>query len=459
MSTAENRKPAHEDEAYEEINGAETPEQIEQDVQAETLTTEDPSWFARTYNRLTPEEMAERYQKNYDETMAQATFGTPTPAAYDAYKRRLEERFRMAQTMGDPSHAPLHANAGKAAAPLRPMRVPFAPRPPVKPEKSSGRVGMFAIATVTLLACGIGGAGGYSLANPGSMASVLSGPGTVLSGLYTKFIGSGSGDDQQTLLNKSTLSARIDVNDVSGPVNGPIPLSIAAFPINSDTPISIKISGLPPDAYLTRGVHVAEGAWLLKTAELAKAELVVPKSASANLGLEVAALDDKTGLEAAPPQQMKVALDLNAVPLPGAVPPPEQFTQQDVGLPVDVRVEPVSAEPDQGFNRIASGDTPTVVPVPLQTINSETVALISKGRMLLKGGDLIAARQFFLKAHAQKVPEAAFYVGQTYDPATFNALRVVGLQPDAQLAAEWYGKAAAQGVAAANEALTKLSAR
>jgi hypothetical protein len=242
-------------------------------------------------------------------------------------------------------------------------------------------------------------------------------------------------------------------------VNGPIPLSIAAFPVNSETPISIKISGLPPDAYLTRGVHVAEGAWLVKTAELAKAELVVPKSTKANLGLEVAALDDKTGLEAAPPQQMKVALDLNAVPLPGAVPPPEQFAKQDVGLPDDVRVEPVSAEPDQGFNRTTEANAPTVVPVPLQTINSEAMALVAKGRTLLKGGDLIAARQFFLKAHTLKVPEAAFYVGQTYDPTTFNALHVVGLQPDPQLAAEWYGKAAAQGVAAADEALTKLSAR
>jgi TPR repeat protein len=204
---------------------------------------------------------------------------------------------------------------------------------------------------------------------------------------------------------------------------------------------------LPPEAYLTKGVAIADGEWLVKSNEIAKAELIVPRSKTSLLGLEVAALDEKTGEEAAPPKQMNVALDLAAVPLPGAVPPPEQL---------DVRVEPVSAMPDQGFNK--SAET-TPVPIPLQDINAEALKLLNKGQALLKNGDLIAARQFFLKAHALKLPEAAYYVGQTYDPATYNVLRVVGLQPDIQLASEWYGKAAAQGVAQANEALTKLSAR
>jgi hypothetical protein len=467
MSKSEARKAKFEDEFSEavvapdaaphiepsELDDEPLPESLAEAVTEQTEEPPEPSWFSRTYNVASPEEMAERYMQSYDEAMSQAAFATPSPEAYNAYQRRLEERFRTAQTMADPVYAtlPVARQARVAAsAPKRPMRAPFAPHLQSRRERAPVRTGMVSAIVLTILACGIGGAGGYVAANPGAMASMLSNPASAMSNLYAGLVKSGTPDATQTTLNKVAPVARIDVADVSGPVNGPIPLSIATFPVNADTPISIRISGLPPEAYLTKGVAVAEGAWLVKSGEIARAELVVPRSTTSLLGLEVAALDEKTGQQAAPPQQMNVALDLAAVPLPGAVPPPEQMADQAK----DVKVVPVSAEPDQGFNHPAE-----IVPVPLEAVNAEATGLLAKGRMLLKHGDLIAARQYFLKAHALKLPEAAYYVGQTYDPATFNALRVVGLQPDIQLASEWYGKAAAQGVVAANEAMTKLSAK
>ena len=443
MNKAEAHKLAIEDEFADAVVA---PDAAEQTPETETA---EPSWFSRTYENASAADMAERYQNSHDETISHAAFATPGPEAYNAYKRRLEERFRTAQSMADPFHAPpplATPTRPNVSAPRRPARAPFAPRAYQGRETSHLRRGMVSAIALTMLACGLGGAGGYVAANPGSMASMLSSPSTAISRFYASLVTTAP-DAPQTTLKKSAAVARFDVNDVSGPVNGPIALGISTFPVNGETPISIRISGLPPEAYLTKGVSVAQGAWMLKSAEIAKAELVVPRSTTSLLGLEVAALDEKTGEEAAPPKQMNVALDLAAVPLPGAVPPPEQL---------DVQVVPVSAEPDQGFNHPAET---TPVPVPLQDINAEAVKLLTKGQMLLKNGDLISARQYFLKAHALKLPEAAYYVGQTYDPATFSALSVVGLQPDVQLASEWYGKAAAQGVAAANDALTKLSAK
>ena len=462
MNTAEARKLSIEDEFSEAVVAPDAAADVPNAEPASKPVIEPsvPSWFARTYDNSSPDDMAQRYQKTYDETVSQAAFATPGPEAYEAYKRRLEERFRVAQSMADAMHAspsPTKRHRTKASTPKRPTRAPFAPRS----ARQSAPVarGMVSAIALTLLACGVGGAGGYVAANPGNFASVMSSPSAVVSSLYASLAAS-KPEKLQTTLKKSIPVARFDVNDVSGPVNGPIALGISTFPVNANTPISIRISGLPPEAYLTKGVAVAQGEWLVKSAEIAKTELVVPRSTTSLLGLEVAALDEKTGLEAAPPKQMNVALDLAAVPLPGAVPPPEQSTEQPVAQvadqPTDVRVVPVSATPDQGFNHPAET---TPVPVPLQTINAEAASLLTKGQALLKNGDLISARQYFLKANALKLPEAAYYVGQTYDPATYNALRVVGLQPDVQLASEWYGKAAAQGVTAANDALTKLSAK
>jgi hypothetical protein len=454
MSTAEARKPKIETDIAEEnfSDAVVAPDAANPVGQS---GPHEPSWFSRTYDQASPEDMAERYLKTHDEGIAQAAFATPSPEAYKAYKRRLDERFRMAQSMADPLHAPMLApvlkkSRAKTTAPKRAARAPFAPRDYEGPESKHAGRGMVSAIIFTILACGVGGAGGYVAANPGTMASMMTGPATAISGLYASLVASRP-DVQSTTLQKTVPVAHINVADVSGPVNGPIPLDITTFPVDAETPIAIRITGLPPEAYLTKGVAVAEGAWLVRSTEIAKAELVVPRSSTALLGLEVAALDEKTGEEAAPPKQMNVALDLTAVPLPGAVPPPEQLPEQ-----VEVRVEPVSAVPDQGFNHPAAT---TAVPVPLETINAEAVNLLTKGQMLLKGGDLIAARQFFLKAHALKLPEAAYYVGQTYDPATYAALRVVGLQPDVQLASEWYGKAAALGVVEANRALTMLSAK
>lgn len=458
MSTSEARKLKIEDDFSAETfsdavvapDAAPVVEDADVDEQPAGLSRE-PSWFSRTYEGASREDMAKRYQETFDETALQVPFATPSPEAYNAYKRRLEERFRTAQSLADPIYAPpplTTRGRPTSGAPMRPTRAPFAPRMEHTRQSNSIGRGMVSAVVLTMLACGVGGAGGYFAANPGTMASALSSPTAMFSNLYASLV-TAAPDTSQTTLQKTVPVARINVNDVSGPVNGPIALGISAFPVNAETPIAIRISGLPPEAYLTKGVAVAQGEWLVKSAEIARAELVVPRSTTSLLGLEVAALDEKTGQEAAPPKQMNVALDLAAVPLPGAVPPPEQL---------DVKVVPVSALPDQGFNHPAEQGT-MPVPVPLQTINEEAISLLAKGQMLLKNGDLIAARQYFLRAHGLKLAEAAYYVGQTYDPATFNALRVVGLQPDVQLASEWYGKAAAQGFAPANDALTKLSAK
>jgi TPR repeat protein len=80
---------------------------------------------------------------------------------------------------------------------------------------------------------------------------------------------------------------------------------------------------------------------------------------------------------------------------------------------------------------------------------------MEKGDLLLKSGDIIAARQFYLRAFELQDAAGAYGVGRTYDPKVFAQLNVRGLSPDPDKAREWYGKAAAAGNAeAAQELLT-----
>jgi hypothetical protein len=402
--------------------------------EADIPAKNDPTWFSGTYGEATPEDLAERYAQS-----------TPTPitvgqsAAYAAYQKRLEERFGMAQRLADPE-----AFARRAAPeptprfPQRPYYAQAMQTPAPKPKLVLG-VRPATIAILTLTACALGGAGGYGVANPGQVKTLAS------SLWFTPTV-----TFQETVIPKKTLNtAKLEVKDIEGAVNSPIALDIAATPANADTPVALRISGLPDAAYLTKGTQIAAGEWMLKAEDLAQAELVVPHTSAPQIALEVAALEAATGLPAAPSQAMNVTLDMAAVPVPG-VPQPKSDPQP---IADDVRVVPVAAEADQGFNK---AQLPPAVPLPLESLNPEVRGLMEKGNGLLANGDVLAARQFYLKAFGLNAPEAAFGVGQTYDPSVYAQHKIKGLAADPKAAAEWYGKAAAAGFESAQAAIAQL---
>jgi TPR repeat protein len=101
---------------------------------------------------------------------------------------------------------------------------------------------------------------------------------------------------------------------------------------------------------------------------------------------------------------------------------------------------------------------PQAIPLPQEAENREAKTLLGKGEALLKTGDLVSARQFFMKAHVLGLAEGAYGAGRTYDPAVYTAMNVRGLEPDVAKAREWYDKAASEGYEDAIQALEKLDA-
>jgi hypothetical protein len=417
-----------------------TPTPTEFDGQDAVAKDPVPSWFARTYGE---QDVAAQYRDHQaQQPVVPQPIAVENTAAYEAYRKRLEERFSSAQRVGEPHFMP-QDNGQPAAAYSFPERPSYGQVPPRRlerpqpPAKAKG-LSPITLAILTLSACVIGSGGGYVASNPDVAEAGL--------GFARSLWAPTPTVTSETIIAKKPVhSAKLNVKNASGAINSPIPLDIAAFAADAETPVALRISGLPPAAYLTKGVEVATGEWMVKAADIGKAELIVPHTDVPEIALQVAALEEKTGVPAAPAQKLMVALDTEAVPVPG-VPQPK------VDGP---RIEPVGALPDQGFNKSA---LPAPVPAPLASINPEADSLIRKGDALLQTGDILAARQFYLRAFELKEASAAYGVGQTYDPAVFAKYKIKGLAADSQIAAEWYGKAAAAGIGQAADAMAALPA-
>jgi hypothetical protein len=401
-----------------------------------------PSWFSRTYGDA---DLAGKYRENREaRPLETSPLVAENAAAYEAYRHRLEQRFATAQHKTDPTFMS-QDNARAASGPAFPDRPSFSQgmvgdarqRPQARKQTGFKPV---TLAILTLSACAIGGGVGYVAANPDVATQSIA--------YVNSFWFNPVGIAAETVIEKKPVrTAKLEVKDAAGAINSPIPLNLAALPADAAMPVALRITGLPPSAYLTKGVEVAKGEWMLKEADFKSTELIVPYTDVPQIALQVAALDEKTGVQAAPTQRLNVAIDRSAVPVPG-VPQPKVD-----GPP---RIVPVSALPDQGFNKV---ELPAAIPVPLESINPEAQILITKGDLLLKTGDILAARQFYLRAFGMKVTSAAYGVGQTYDPVVYTKFKIKGLTADPQQASEWYGKAAAEGHQEAAAALAGLPAQ
>jgi hypothetical protein len=124
----------------------------------------------------------------------------------------------------------------------------------------------------------------------------------------------------------------------------------------------------------------------------------------------------------------------------------------------DAPPSPVSAAPT-AESIAGPTPTPTVSAVPAPNSNPEADALLARGDDLLVTGDVAAARLFYERAAEQGSAAAATAVGQTYDPAVLELLRVRGVRGNAQMAAQWYRKAIAAGDRQAEIRLKRLLAR
>ena len=237
-----------------------------------------------------------------------------------------------------------------------------------------------------------------------------------------------------------TCALPIYVADASGALNSMIPLILRAEPGAEGQSLALRLSGLPEDAYLTAGTREAGNSWLLDPGQEQNVKLVVPKAGKPKFDVEVAAIETGTGELAAPVKELTVAIDeAKLVVEPANAPPETAIVQGGIGSRQDL--------PAQG-----PADDAALAAAP------EAADLLRKGELLLKSGDLAAARQFYERAYAQGAAAGAMGAGRTYDPVVFADLNVQGIAPDPAKAMEWYKRAESQGLADAASAIEALQA-
>ncbi len=382
-----------------------------------------PSWFVDRPGR----DLADAYrsQREAREKLNNEQGFVPP----ELQQRRVDERFEDARRMFDkPERETTQQLQPRVRRPvLTPtdMHAPVVKDKPVVATSRKPKVGRFlGMSAMALL---IGGGIGFGFAKRDVLAEFARGKVQSASVSLPNFTAWSAAP--APVSKKEVSMASLDVNDARGTLNSMIPLLLHAAASDASNPIDIKISGLPPSAYLSAGKRSGVSDWTVKTTEIDGLKLVVPTADQSNLDLEVAALDQKSGALAAPVKSLNIALDS----VPKAVAPGDAQAQAIPPASPDVVVQPVSAPPDTSGNNFNKPST-------------EGQDYLTKGDDLMKTGDIASARQFYLKASQLGNPNGSYGVARTYDPKVFAELNVQGMDPDPTLAAQWYQKAAAAGV-------------
>ncbi len=100
-----------------------------------------------------------------------------------------------------------------------------------------------------------------------------------------------------------------------------------------------------------------------------------------------------------------------------------------------------------------------VKPAPEQSnINPELAkTLLTKGKQLLKDGNIIAARETLKFLAEQGNAESAHLIAKTYDPEEFKNFNATGIEPDLEEAKKWYTIAAKLGAQGAQHRLQEYA--
>ena len=421
-----------------------------------------PTWLAQSYRDDDAESLVKQYRRKHEGAVASGqpenrTSGQPENRTYEYYRRRIMERQRE-QLDSQMDRVPMAAVPPRPTIPASELEVrhhfygsemeqsEYVLPPASYPQKSLLRRSLLFAGAFAAVA---GGTVGFAVTKSDQISQSM----TAVYG----YAGSLLADDadpvfpatRETSISKKPIAiASLDVSDVTGTLNSMIPLALNAEPAFEDQKLAIKISGLPASAYLSAGRKISEDTWILKDGEEKDINLFVSQSDKAKFDISIAAIETNTGELAAPVKEMTVAIDdvkleaeQVALQITPASAPPE------TGVPVLAEVESISSAPVQK----------TIEPIK-PVLSAEVTGLLGKGDMLMKTGDLIIARQFYSRAFQMGAAEGALGVAKTYDPTVFAEMKVQGITPDAEKAAEWYEKAKSAGVVEAEAALTTLTA-
>jgi len=184
----------------------------------------------------------------------------------------------------------------------------------------------------------------------------------------------------------------------------------------------IVVRGVPQGVKLAGASAFGPGVWVVPAAQLMSVKLQAPAEAHIS-GVLTLAL---TTLEGAALAEAHVTLMTGAV---------QEKAAKATAAPAGSFDSPTSATRQEIQGRAPS---PRTVP----DNRAELLVLLDKGMESFRLGNILHARQFYLRAAEKGLAEGAFALAATYDPVELSRMKtVVGVTPDAELAMKWYEKA------------------
>jgi hypothetical protein len=203
----------------------------------------------------------------------------------------------------------------------------------------------------------------------------------------------------------------------------------------------IVIRGAPAGVRFSQGRAFGPGVWVIPAAAVTSLKLTAPSDYDGGgvITLALATLDGKAIAEV-----LVVLVD-----------------RARASLPVNSPAEPASGR--------TGAFTATSPPAASERANrappkltgekrAELLLLLQKGKDSFRIGNVMHARQFYLRAAENGLAEAALELAATYDPVELAQVPgVIGVLPDPALARKWYEKAKALGSMEAEARLAALA--
>lgn len=217
-----------------------------------------------------------------------------------------------------------------------------------------------------------------------------------------------------------------------------LPLPVQIVPPNAVPPQAmLLIRGIPASASLNSGRHFPSGVWAVKPSAVPKLRIASPAETSEDVHL----IFSLVTLDGAHISNVLARLII-APPGSEAGKTPQMIASIRIGPEEEPRPEGVpSSEPAPVPPAAQPAEKRPLLRVLVSEDVNRIIKLMQKGDQYLYEGKIVAARRFYEYAAEMGWPDGAAAIARTYDPVHLKRFPILGgIQPDTQLAQQWYDK-------------------
>lgn len=223
----------------------------------------------------------------------------------------------------------------------------------------------------------------------------------------------------------------------------PLPLVIE-LPKDYEAQFSFAmIKGLPKNFKLSAGFQT-NSSWLVLLNEVEGLVITPPEDFQGHVEFEIVLYKDKNS----PAITQKAEIDIQMRYA-------SQVQSADV-QPLDAATAALPS-PEAAPSLLRLEDETASAPTASAPMAIEYELMMRRASQALRNSDVSSARQFYERLARLGLAEAAFAMGQTYDPNFLDQLNVHGLKADLETARLWYEKASELGSDEAKKLLSTFS--